>query len=89
MKKNISIIYYDESFPKEQLEHVCSQVRKALGEDGRILVLPKNFDVLLDCSLDQLLQVRAMIDTTIEMKCEMKDESSECEEFLTSTSGVH
>ena len=85
----ISIIYYDESVPKEQLHSMCNQIRKAMGEDARVLVLPKNFDVLLDCSLDQLLQVRAMIDTTIEMKCEMRSEDNECDEPLTSTSGVH
>ena len=72
MKKNISIIYFDENTPKEDIHKWRKGVKDVLGKDNAVIALPKNFDVLLECSIDQLLQVRAMIDTTLEIK--FKDE---------------
>lgn len=56
--------------PKKELYNIVEQLRKVLGKE--ILVLPKNFDILLNCSLDQLLQVRAMLDMTIQEKAEQE-----------------
>lgn len=70
MKKNISIIYFDESTPKEYLGQLCKGVKDVLGKDNAVIALPKKFDLLLECSTDQLLQVRAMIDTALEFKIE-------------------
>lgn len=89
MKKNISVIYFDEDTPREDIHQWCKGVKDVLGKDNAVIALPKKFDLMLECSLDQLLQVRAMIDTAIEMKCEMRDQDNECEEPLSATSGVH
>lgn len=66
----MTILYYDGCTPKKELYDIAEQLRKVVGKE--ILVLPKNFDILLDCSLDQLLQVRAMLDMTIQEKAEQE-----------------
>lgn len=39
-----------------------------------VIALPKQFDVMLDCSVDQLMQLRTLIDTTIAVKAERDNE---------------
>lgn len=70
MNKNISIIYFDEGTPADNLHKICKGVKDVLGKDNAVIALPKKFDLLLECSTDQLLQVRAMIDTALEFKIE-------------------
>ena len=77
MKKNISIIYFDEDTPNEDIHQWCKGVKDILGKDNAVIALPKKFDLMLECSTDQLLQVRAMIDTALELKIEeMESEES-------------
>lgn len=60
------ILYYDDTRPKKELYDLVKQIRGII--DDKVLVLPKNFDVLLNCSLDQLVSVKALIDTAIAEK---------------------
>lgn len=69
----MTILYYDERTPKKELYDIAEQLRKVVGKE--ILVLPKNFDILLDCSIDQLIQVRAMLDVTIQQKIEQESDA--------------
>ena len=69
----MTILYYDERTPKKELYDIAEQLRKVVGKE--ILVLPKNFDILLDCSIDQLIQVRAMLDVTIQQKIEQESDT--------------
>lgn len=69
----MTILYYDERTPKKELYDIAELLRKVVGKE--ILVLPKNFDILLDCSIDQLIQVRAMLDVTIQQKIEQESDT--------------
>ena len=62
----MTILYYDESHPKEELDKIAKGVREVTQDT--VIVLPKNYDILLDCSIDQLLTARSIIDTAISLK---------------------
>lgn len=62
----MTILYYDESQPKEELYKIAKGVREVTQDT--VIVLPKNYDILLDCSIDQLLTIRSVIDTAISLK---------------------
>lgn len=63
---NISILYYDDSTPAQEVRASVEQIASTLnGNDYRVIALPKNFDLLLHCSVDQLLSVRALIDMAL------------------------
>lgn len=62
----MTILYYDESQPKEELYKIVKGVREVTQDT--VIVLPKNYDILLDCSIDQLLTARSIIDTAISLK---------------------
>ena len=62
----MTILYYDESQPKEELDKIAKGVREVTQDT--VIVLPKNYDILLDCSIDQLLTARSIIDTAISLK---------------------
>ena len=67
----MTIIYYDESQPKEELYKIVKGVREVTQDE--VIALPKNFDILLDCSLDQLVSVKGIIDTAIALKMKMTE----------------
>lgn len=67
----MTILYYDESQPKEELYKIVKGVREVT--EDKVIVLPKNFDILLDCSLDQLVSVKGIIDTAITLKLKMTE----------------
>ena len=67
----MTILYYDESQPKEELYKIVKGVREVTQDE--VIVLPKNFDILLDCSLDQLVSVKGIIDTAIALKMKMTE----------------
>lgn len=64
---NVVIMYYDSDTSKETMKCCADTVVDTL-EDVKVLVLPKKFDLLLDCSLDQLVHVRSVIDTALSLK---------------------
>lgn len=67
----MTILYYDESQPKEELCKIVKGVREVTQD--KVIALPKNFDILLDCSLDQLVSVKGIIDTAIALKMKMTE----------------
>ena len=71
----MTILYYDESQPKEELYKIVKGVREVTQD--KVIALPKNFDILLDCSLDQLVSVKGIIDTAIALKMKMTEPTNE------------
>ena len=69
----MTILYYDESQPKEELYKIVKGVREVTQDE--VIALPKNFDILLDCSLDQLVSVKGIIDTAIALKMNLEEPS--------------
>lgn len=67
----MTILYYDNTHPKEQLYDITKKMREVTKDE--VIVLPKNFDILLDCSLDQLVSVKGIIDTAIALKMKMAE----------------
>ena len=70
----MTILYYDDTKPDE-LRKIVERIKPVVGND--ILVLPKNFDILLDCSLDQLVSVKGVVDTAIALKMKLQDPDTE------------
>ena len=67
----MTVIYYDTTYPKEQMYDMVKQVKEITKDE--VIVLPKNFDILLDCSLDQLISVKGILDTAIALKLKMDE----------------
>ena len=67
----MTILYYDESQPKEELYKIVKGVREVTQD--KVIALPRNFDILLDCSLDQLVSVKNIVDTAIALKMKMPE----------------
>jgi hypothetical protein len=70
----MTILYYDETYPSEQLGKIVKQVKKITKDE--VLVLPKSFDILLDCSLDQLVSIKGIVDAAINLKLQMLEPSN-------------
>ena len=62
----ITVLYFDETEGPTQVDEAVAAIKSVVDND--VIALPKNFDVMLDCSLDQLVNVRAIIDTAIQVK---------------------
>ena len=71
----MTILYYDESQPREELYKIVKSVREVTQD--KVIVLPKNFDILLDCSLDQLISTKGIIDAAIALKMKMAEPINE------------
>ena len=67
----MTILYYDDSKSKKELYDIVKRIG-AVTQD-KVVALPKNFDVLLNCSLDHLLSIKGIIDATISLK--MKEQA--------------
>ena len=67
----MTILYYDESQPKEELYKIVEGVKEVTQD--KVIALPKNFDILLDCSLDQLISAKGILDTAISLKIQMEE----------------
>lgn len=69
---NPIILYYDVNVTKpSQLEPLVKQLRDST--DKLVIALPKQYDIMLDCSIDQLYSIRAVIDTAIKLKADKED----------------
>lgn len=64
----MTIMFYDTETHRDELLNSVDQLKKTLGDD--LIVLPKNYDLMLDCSIDQLYTVKSIIDTAIALKIE-------------------
>lgn len=67
----MTILYYDDTTPKKELYNIVKQIKNITNDE--VLVLPKNFDILLDCSLDQLISVKGILDTAIALKVKLQN----------------
>ena len=67
----MTVLYYDTNTPKEHLGNMVKQIKEITEEE--VIALPKNFDVLLDCSLDQLISVKGIVDTAIALKMQLEE----------------
>lgn len=62
----MTIIYFDNHYPAETFWKISKAVKEKLGDD--VLFLPKDFDVITDCSIEQLESVKRLIEAAIEQK---------------------
>lgn len=62
----MNILYYDDSLPRENLLKLVHHVQDKIGYD--LVVVPKNFELVLDCPAERLLEIRGMIDKALEEK---------------------
>ena len=67
----MTVLYYDDTKPKEELYTMVKGIKEVTKDE--VIVLPKNFDILLDCSLDQLISVKGILDTAISLKIKMEE----------------
>ena len=67
----MTILYYDDNTPKDKLPGIVKKIHDITNDE--VLVLPKNFDILLDCSLDQLISVKGILDTAIALKVKLQN----------------
>ena len=70
----MTVLYYDDNTSKEHLWEIVKQIKDITKDE--VIVLPKNFDILLDCSLDQLISVKGIIDTAVSLKMQMEETST-------------
>ena len=70
---NLTILYYDATIISvDKLQKQLSKLQEALGT--QVIAIPKQFDLMLNCSVDQLIELRALIDTAITVKAEQDNE---------------
>ena len=62
----MNILYYDEKMPRDVLQEFAQAIKIQLGSD--IIFLPKSFDILLNCSIEQLQDAKNMIESAIALK---------------------
>ena len=63
----MTLIYYDtKSMPAKDLQSITTIIRDALGDN--VLFLPKEFDVFLDASKEQLLEAKKTIEDALTLK---------------------
>ena len=62
----MNILYYDDSLPKENLMKLFRAIQDKVGSD--LIAVPKNFELILDCPAERLLEIRDMIDKALEEK---------------------
>ena len=82
----ITVLYFDETAGPAQVNESVAAVRSVVDND--VIALPKNFDLMLDCSLDQLVNVRALIDTAIQLKIAEESDDSSTQELDLMNIGV-
>lgn len=76
----ITVIYYDTvNTAVDVLQRTVDDLREKLPETT-IIAVPKDYDLMLDCSIDQLVTVRSLIDTAIQIKA---SEDSTTQHILT------
>jgi hypothetical protein len=62
----MTLIYYDTQTPKASLYDHMLKIREVVGND--ILFLPKDFNVLLQASEEQLLTAKNTIEAALKLK---------------------
>ena len=60
----MTVIYYSTTYPLDRLLKLTKVIKKQLGDD--VLFVPKDFEVMLDCSVEQLESIKITIEDAIE-----------------------
>ncbi len=60
----MTVIYYSTTYPRDRLLKLTKVIKKQLGDD--VLFVPKDFEVMLDCSVEQLESIKITIEDAIE-----------------------
>lgn len=68
MSNKVSIIYYNAENPicSEQMQKIANAVEKVT--DTKVIVVPDNISILQNCSVEQLLIIKAQIDSIVQDK---------------------
>lgn len=82
----VAVIYYDTRTPKQELYSIVQNTGKVLGDEAKVIAIPKHYDMLLDCNVDQLYTVRNIIDAAIQTK--MEDEDTDVEHIKENISKI-
>ena len=61
---NITVIYYEQGTPKEEIQQTANMVADMM-EGHKVIAIPRQFDLLLECSTDQLVMIRSIIDMAL------------------------
>lgn len=70
---NLTILYYDAKITSvDKLQKQLSKLHEALGT--QVIAIPKQFDLMLNCSVDQLVQLKQLIDTALSIKLEREND---------------
>lgn len=64
---DLVILYYDSNQPKKDIYDNFMVVKKALS-DKNVICIPKNYDILINASLDELFTLQEIIAAAIEIK---------------------
>lgn len=62
----MNILYYDDTIPLEEITQIAEYLKNI--EEPKWLILPKNTEVLQDCSIDQLKSVQWIIQEAIDKR---------------------
>lgn len=68
----MTVLYYDGQISVSKLGNIVKSIKNITHDE--VIILPKNFDILLDVSMDQLVSIKGIIDTAITLK--MRDTKS-------------
>ena len=64
----LTVIYYDINNPinAEKMQYIAKSVEKL--SKTKVIIVPDNISILQDCSLEQLLVIKAQIDSIVQDK---------------------
>lgn len=66
----MNILYYLPNIPKEQLLHSVKQIKNITQDE--VIAVPKDWNLLLDCSTDQLLALKESFNSAIDRALEQR-----------------
>lgn len=62
----MTLIYYDEQLPKQDLYKLCERIREILGSE--VLFLPKSFSAYLNAPTEQLIAAKNAIEAALKLR---------------------
>lgn len=63
----ISILYFDaDKYFMDEIQQIFNHLKKVLPEDMELIALPKDFKFYEDCSLNEIIHIRDMLNNIIE-----------------------
>lgn len=65
---NVAIVYYQKGEQYENTIELAKNIKAVIGDDCKVICMPKDYDVMLNCSVDQLVTTRNIIEEAIIQK---------------------